>query len=337
MIKKVKTMLITGGCGFIGSHTVKYFSERYPHYQIYVFDKNTYAADIDNLPKDVILKIVDISDYETIKKEMMEIKPDIIMHLAAESHVDNSINTPLLFEETNVRGTLVMLECARQIWDGDYEGKLFYHISTDEVYGSLDFSDDSFKETDKYKPNSPYSASKAASDHFVRAYYHTYKMPVIISNCSNNFGTHQYPEKLIPVVVNKLIKGEQIPIYGNGLNVRDWLHVEDHVRAMECIINGGKIGETYNIGGKNELYNIDIVNRICNIFDEIKGNTTSSCNLITFVEDRKGHDLRYSINPFKIEKELNWRPLSNFNRALYQTVKWYIDNEEWSKKMLSKK
>lgn len=317
--------MITGGAGFIGSNLVKYFVNKYPEATILVVDKLTYAADYDAI-KDLSINFIeaDIVDYNTIKDLVWNWKIDTIIHLAAESHVDNSIESPEQFVKTNVLGTFNLLEAARIWWNyNGMNGKRFHHVSTDEVYGSLEHYDEPFTETTPYNPRSPYSASKASSDHLVMAYYHTYGLPVTISNCSNNYGENQHPEKLIPKVIECLCKNKKIPVYGTGMNVRDWLYVEDHVKAIDMIVTNGEVGNTYNIGGDNELTNLDIVDIILTEFADIT-NTEKKTHLVKFVEDRKGHDLRYAINYDKIKNELGWEPETDFKEGIRETIKYYL-------------
>ncbi len=329
-----KTLLITGGAGFIGSHAVRFFVNHYPDYSIVNLDKLTYAGNLENL-KDVEGKNNyhfvkgDINDPDFVISLFNKFKFDGIIHFAAESHVDRSIHGPLEFIHTNILGTVHLLEAARANWKEDLEDKLFYHISTDEVYGSLG-DEGYFKETTAYSPRSPYSASKASSDHLVRAYYHTFNIPVVISNCSNNYGPYQFPEKLIPLVINNIKNSKEIPVYGKGENIRDWLYVEDHVKAIDKIYHQGRLGETYNVGGNNEWRNIDLVKKLCEIMDEKLGRPKGkSAELITFVKDRAGHDLRYAIDSSKIQNELGWENELDFETGLKKTVDWYLSNEEW--------
>lgn len=329
-----KTILITGGAGFIGSHVVRRFTRKYPHYRIINLDALTYAGNLKNLsdvehePNYRFVK-ADIRDADAIGKIFAEHKPGGVIHLAAESHVDRSISDPLAFVETNVTGTVNLLNAARGSWKGDLKGKRFYHVSTDEVYGSL-HDGGFFLETTPYDPQSPYSASKAASDHFVRAYGNTYKLPYVVSNCSNNYGSHQFPEKLIPLMINNIRHGKPLPVYGKGENVRDWLWVEDHAAAIDLIFHQGVDGETYNIGGHNEWKNIDLIHLLCSIMDRKLGRAQGeSAKLITYVTDRAGHDLRYAIDAGKIERELGWKPSITFERGLEQTVDWYLANDQW--------
>lgn len=335
----MKTILITGGAGFIGSHVVRRFVRNYPQYKIVNLDKLTYAGNLANL-KDIEKEPnyefirADIVAGELIKKIFQKYRFDGVIHLAAESHVDRSITNPTEFIYTNIVGTVNLLNAAREIWEHT-EGKLFYHISTDEVYGSLG-SSGLFTETTSYDPQSPYSASKASSDHLVRAYHNTYKMPVVISNCSNNYGPFQFPEKLIPLSINNIRNNKLIPVYGKGENIRDWLYVEDHAEAIDKIFHAGKIGETYNIGGNNELKNIDLLKLLCRIMDQkLRRTSGTSEHLITFVKDRAGHDLRYAIDSSKLQKELKWKPSVIFEQGLEKTVEWYLANEEWMKNVTS--
>ena len=327
-------ILITGGAGFIGSHLTRLFVNKYPGYSIINLDKLTYAGNLENL-KDVqnasnyAFVKGDIEDISHVKKLFEEYQFTGVLHCAAESHVDRSITDPLAFVKTNVLGTVTLLQAAKDAWKDDYNGKLFYHVSTDEVYGSLG-DEGFFTEETAYDPRSPYSASKASSDHFVRAYYHTYNLPVIISNCSNNYGPYHFPEKLIPLCINNIINNKPLPIYGKGENVRDWLFVEDHVRAIDTIFHKGKAGETYNIGGHNEWKNIDIIKELCRQMDEkLDREKGTSEKLITFVKDRAGHDLRYAIDATKLKNELGWQPSLQFEEGLSKTIDWYLNNSEW--------
>lgn len=329
-----KNILITGGAGFIGSHVVRLFVNKYPESMIYNLDKLTYAGNLENL-KDIedrenytFIK-GDIVDGEFIRVLFDKYKFDGVIHLAAESHVDRSIANPMEFVMTNVIGTVNLLNAAKVYWKDDFEGKLFYHISTDEVYGSLG-EEGLFTETTAYDPHSPYSAAKASSDHFVRAYHDTFGLPTVISNCSNNYGANQFPEKLIPLFINNIKNNKPLPVYGKGENVRDWLYVEDHANAIDVIFNKGKIGETYNIGGNNEWTNIDLIKVLCKVMDNKLGREEgTSEKLITFVKDRAGHDLRYAIDSSKLQKELGWKPSLQFEEGIEKTIDWYLNNQEW--------
>jgi dTDP-glucose 4,6-dehydratase len=335
-----KTILITGGAGFIGSHVIRLFVNKYPEYKIVNLDKLTYAGNLENL-RDIEKKgnyqfvKGDITDITFITKLFTDFHFDGVIHLAAESHVDRSIANPMEFINTNIVGTVVLLNAARKAWENNLAGKLFYHISTDEVYGSLG-TEGLFTESTAYDPRSPYSASKASSDHLVRAYHHTFKLPVVVSNCSNNYGGYQFPEKLIPLCINNIKNNKPLPVYGKGENVRDWLYVEDHAQAIDLIFHKGKVGETYNIGGNNEWQNIQLIRKLCEIMDNrLKRAAGSSGKLITYVTDRAGHDLRYAIDSSKLQKELGWKPSLTFETGIEKTVDWYLQNEEWLKNVLT--
>lgn len=329
-----KKILIAGGAGFIGSHVVRLFVTRYPQYLIYNLDKLTYAGNLENL-KDIELvpnyrfEKGDICDSDLVSELFHQMQFDSVIHLAAESHVDRSIENPLEFIQTNILGTISLLNAAKETWKGKMDGKLFYHISTDEVYGSLGETG-LFTETTPYDPRSPYSASKASSDHFVRAYENTYQVPVIISNCSNNYGPNQFPEKLIPLFINNIRKNKSLPVYGDGKYTRDWLYVIDHAIAIDTIFHKGKLGETYNIGGMNEWKNIALIKLLCKLMDVKLGRAKgTSEKLITYITDRLGHDRRYAIDSTKINTELGWTPSVTFEEGLEKTVNWYLANEEW--------
>ncbi len=337
-----KTVLITGGAGFIGSHVVRKFVNKYPDYQIVNLDKLTYAGNLENL-KDIdrkenyIFEKGDIVNQKFVFDLFKKYDFTEVIHLAAESHVDRSITNPTEFIYTNIIGTVNLLNAARELWSNNQEDKLFYHISTDEVYGSLG-KEGYFVESTPYDPRSPYSSSKASSDHLVRAYYHTFNLPVVISNCSNNYGPNQFPEKLIPLAFNNIINNKEIPVYGKGENIRDWLYVEDHANAIDLIFHKGKTGETYNIGGNNEWKNIDLIRQLCETMDrKLNRKPGTAAKLITFVKDRAGHDLRYAIDSGKIQKELGWKPSVNFKEGLEKTVVWYLENTEWLNRIISGK
>ena len=335
-----KNILITGGAGFIGSCLVKHMVEKYPDYNIINLDKLTYAGNLENLtsiegsPNYKFVK-GDILDYQLVESVVNSESIDSIIHLAAESHVDRSISDPDEFVKTNVLGTMTLLNVARTVWNGNFEGKLFYHVSTDEVYGSLG-EEGAFTEDTPYDPKSPYSASKASSDHMVRAFYNTYNLPVVISNCSNNYGPFQFPEKLIPLAINNLKTGKNIPIYGEGLNIRDWLFVEDHAKAIDMVFHGGVHGETYNVGGNNEWKNIDLIHLLCDIMDRKLNLDEGTCrSRIVYLEDRAGHDMRYAVDSSKLCDKLGWEAKANFRERLEESIDWYLENESWLENVTS--
>ena len=330
----MRNILVTGGAGFIGSHLVRLLVNKYPDYHIINMDVLTYAGNLENL-KDIENKEnytfikCDIYDIENVKKVFIDHKIDSVIHLAAESHVDRSIKDPFSFARTNVMGTLSLLQAAKETWNGNFTNHLFYHVSTDEVYGSLG-EEGFFTEETAYDPHSPYSASKASSDHFVRVFADTYGLPVVISNCSNNYGSYQFPEKLIPLFINNIVNNKPLPVYGKGENVRDWLFVNDHARAIDVIFHNGTLGETYNIGGFNEWKNIDLIKVMIKTVDRLLGREEgASDKLITYVTDRAGHDLRYAIDSTKLKKELGWEPSLQFEEGIEKTVAWYLENQEW--------
>ena len=340
-----RKILITGGAGFIGSHVVRRFVNKYPDYLVVCLDKLTYCGNLENLSdieeaSNYRFEKVDICDAEGVRGIFDKYDIDGVIHLAAESHVDRSIEDPAIFAKTNVLGTLNLLQAAREKWESTpdgYEGKLFYHISTDEVYGTLQpGTSQKFTENTPYSPHSPYSASKASSDHFVRAWHDTYGMPTMITNCSNNYGPNQFPEKLIPLFINNIVNNKPLPVYGEGLNIRDWLYVEDHARAIDLVFHKGAPGSTYNIGGCNEWRNIDIVKLLIKITDRLLGRPEgASLHLITHVPDRKGHDLRYAIDASKLHDELGWQPSLQFEQGLENTIRWYLEHSEWVSRVTS--
>jgi dTDP-glucose 4,6-dehydratase len=336
----MKNILITGGAGFIGSHVVRLFVNKYPEYNIFNMDSLTYAGNLENL-KDVEEKNnytfikCEICNFDKVKKIFADHSIDSVIHLAAESHVDRSIKDPFSFAQTNIMGTLSLLQAAKFYWESNYKDKFFYHVSTDEVYGSLG-EEGFFTETTAYDPHSPYSASKASSDHFVRAFHDTYQFPTVISNCSNNYGSYQFPEKLIPLFINNICNNKPLPVYGKGENVRDWLYVDDHARAIDVIFHKGKLGDTYNIGGFNEWKNIDLIKVIIKTVDRLLGRKEgASTKLISYVTDRAGHDLRYAIDSTKLKKKLGWEPSLQFEEGIEKTVKWYLENNEWLENVTS--
>lgn len=337
-----RNILITGGAGFIGSHVVRLFATKYPDYRIVILDKLTYAGNLENIADVCALPNVqfvegDITDSVLVDRLFAEYKIDGVLHLAAESHVDRSISAPLVFAHNNIIGTLVLLEAARKAWAGNYEGRRFHHISTDEVYGALPLDGGVFSEESRYEPHSPYSASKASSDHFVRAYGDTYGLPVVVTNCSNNYGENQYPEKLIPLFIYNIVHRRPLPVYGSGCNVRDWLYVGDHASALDAVFHRGVNGQTYNVGGNNEWRNIDLVKLLIKVVDEELGRPEGDGeSLITYVEDRAGHDLRYAIDSSKLMRELSWKPQMRFEEGLRRTVKWYLANVEWAENSLKR-
>jgi dTDP-glucose 4,6-dehydratase len=330
----MQNVLVTGGAGFIGSNFVRYLLKVEPDVRVINLDALTYAGSLENLkeiandPRYVFIR-ADIRDDESVLRLFRENKIDTVVHFAAESHVDRSILGPAPFVQTNIVGTFTLLEAARQIWGGEGSGKRFHHVSTDEVFGSLNPSESAFTESTAYEPRSPYSASKAASDHFARAYFHTYGLPVTITNCSNNYGPYQFPEKLIPLMILNALQGKPLPVYGDGKQIRDWLYVEDHCEAIYLVLKSGKLGETYNVGGGNQPYNIDLVHELCSILDELKPTSKPYANLITYVSDRPGHDRRYAIDITKIRSELGWSPKHNMESGLRETVKWYLNHMDW--------
>lgn len=339
MTKYTRSLLITGGAGFIGGHVVRLFTQRYPDYHIICLDKLTYAGNLETIADvaetaNFTFVQADICDFEHMKRLLDEYAIDGIIHLAAESHVDRSIRDPFTFARTNVLGTLSLLQAAKDVWSArpeGFEGKRFYHISTDEVYGALELGGGFFTEETKYQPHSPYSASKASSDHFVRAFHDTYGLPTLVTNCSNNYGPYQYPEKLIPLFIHNILQRKPLPVYGKGENIRDWLYVLDHARAIDTIFHHGAIASTYNIGGFNEWRNIDLVRLLVKTVDRILGHPEGhSDELITYVTDRAGHDLRYAIDSTKLKEELGWEPSLQFEEGLELTIRWYLEHQDWT-------
>lgn len=337
-----RNILITGGAGFIGSHVARLFATKYPDYRIVILDKLTYAGNLENIADVCAMPNVefvegDITDSTLVERLFAEYAIDGVLHLAAESHVDRSISAPLVFAHNNIIGTLVLLEAARKAWAGNYEGRRFHHISTDEVYGALPLDGGVFTEESRYEPHSPYSASKASSDHFVRAYHDTYGLPVVVTNCSNNYGENQYPEKLIPLFIYNIVNRRSLPVYGSGCNVRDWLYVGDHASALDAVFHRGVVGETYNVGGNNEWRNIDLVKLLVKVVDQELGRVEGDGeSLITYVEDRAGHDLRYAIDSSKLMQELGWKPEMTFEEGLRRTVRWYLANVDWAERSLKR-
>ena len=336
----MKSLLVTGGAGFIGSNFVRYWLERHPEDRLVNLDALTYAGNLENLAeiqKHPHYHFVqgDIGDRELVERLFREKQIDTVVNFAAESHVDRSILGPDAFIKTNINGTFNLLEVARAVWGDNVGERRFLHVSTDEVYGSLSADEPPFKETHQYAPNSPYSASKAASDHLVRAYHHTYGLPILTTNCSNNYGPYQFPEKLIPLVFLNALEGKSLPIYGDGKNIRDWLYVEDHCSGIEAVLERGRLGEVYNIGGNNEWTNIDIVNLICDRLDQLKPGPKPYRELITYVRDRPGHDRRYAIDSSKMKTELGWQPAHRFETGIEATLGWYLDNLDWCNRVRS--